>query len=68
MKASADVLESEKERDIYIRGDASESESSMCLEIDSGWDNDRGITLLQQIAFFMFHFHLIPGKGRGSKE
>ena len=37
MKARADVLELEKERDIYIRGDASESESSMCLEIDSGW-------------------------------
>lgn len=40
----------------------------MCLEIDSGWDNDEGITLLQQIASFMFNFHLIPEEGRGSVE
>lgn len=40
----------------------------MCLEIDSGWDNDREITLLQQIGSFMFNFHLIPEEGRGSKE
>lgn len=40
----------------------------MCLEIDSGWDNDKGITLLQQIASFMFNFRLIPEEGRGSEE
>lgn len=40
----------------------------MCLEIDSGGDNDRGIKSLQQIASFMFHLRLIPKEGRGSKE
>lgn len=40
----------------------------MCLETDSGWDNDRGITLLQQTASFMFNFHLIPEEGRGSGD
>lgn len=68
MKVHPDVLQLEKERDIYIRWDANKLESSMCLEIGSGSDNDRGITLLQQIASFMFNFHLIPEEGRGSKE
>ena len=40
----------------------------MCLEIDSSWDNDEGITLLQQTASLMFNFRLIPEEGRGSKE
>lgn len=40
----------------------------MCLEIDSGGDNDREIKSLRQTASFMFHLRLIPKEGRGSKE
>lgn len=68
LKAHPDVLELRGGKGYLHKMRCHKLESSVCLETGSGWDSERSISWLQQIASSMFNFHLIPENGRGSKE